>query len=583
MSSITQIILPMVGVPPVAPTISAGSLTSSTFPITISGGSGATSWTAEVKLSSSGTWSTDGTLSVGSTTYTYSGMSSSTSYDVRICAQNAYGTSYSNVLTQTTSSGGTAFDFYISTTGTGTASAGGTFADPWPITMLNDATARARYAGKRVGLLDGTYNVYSILSGYTDQDQYALDVDGGTSGSPTVIAAVNPPSPSAWNVVITAKSGSTYGNVGGTPIIGQSRSVPHLGYLTFDGISIRGNPRHGIRIGTYNLPGTVSLIPGITIQNCEFTDFSGLSASTGLNLAQIEFNNCIGYVVRNCYFHSSVGYVANSSDHFSATESWGGVNGLYEYNTLINQASCGFMGKQSGHNGTTIRYNYIDNSSCADGGNCIFDFSGYDSSLGNAADYIYNNVLIGNDPVDLRNVYYSIAYATTHDVHFFNNTIIKKGGYSTTFGILIRIDSAYAFHHFNNIYIGVVTSDYAHVAINLDMTGLTDYNLFYQASGTPQWSTFPNAYDNTRSYSSTLSAFTSAMGANSIGGSNAEQHSLTSDPLFVGSGANADYYKLQSGSPAKSSGRSDGTTAGTSQDMGAWGNGAPTRIGCNLV
>jgi hypothetical protein len=54
----------------------------------------------------------------------------------------------------------TTFDYYISPSGSD--SNPGTSSQPWAITALN--TKQSLYSGKRVGLLDGTYNVYSLFA-----------------------------------------------------------------------------------------------------------------------------------------------------------------------------------------------------------------------------------------------------------------------------------------------------------------------------------------------------------------------------------------------------------------------------------
>lgn len=88
----------------------------------------------------------------------------------------------------TASSPGQPFDFYISTAGTGTATGGGTFSNPWPISMLSNATAQGRYAGKRVGLLPGTYSVSSLMG--TNESVAALELAGGTgTGAKTYIGS----------------------------------------------------------------------------------------------------------------------------------------------------------------------------------------------------------------------------------------------------------------------------------------------------------------------------------------------------------------------------------------------------------
>src|SRR5579863_9641682 len=76
------------------------------------------------------------------------------------------------------------FDFYISPTGSDSNS--GTLDQPWAITAIN--TRRGDYAGKRVGLLDGTYNVHALCQAAPSWSSSALAVNGGSSStSPTII------------------------------------------------------------------------------------------------------------------------------------------------------------------------------------------------------------------------------------------------------------------------------------------------------------------------------------------------------------------------------------------------------------
>src|SRR5579872_1515131 len=69
------------------------------------------------------------------------------------------------------------FDYYISTTGSD--SNPGTLASPWAITAIN--TKQSTYAGKRVGLLPGTYPVSHLMG--TNENVAALTLAGGSGSS----------------------------------------------------------------------------------------------------------------------------------------------------------------------------------------------------------------------------------------------------------------------------------------------------------------------------------------------------------------------------------------------------------------
>lgn len=77
------------------------------------------------------------------------------------------------------------FDYYISTAGSdGNA---GTLSSPWAITSLQRSNANnAKIAGKRVGIISGTYAIYSHYqsSAYNDP---TLNIPNGSSGSPTYV------------------------------------------------------------------------------------------------------------------------------------------------------------------------------------------------------------------------------------------------------------------------------------------------------------------------------------------------------------------------------------------------------------
>lgn len=453
----------------------------------------------------------------------------------------------------------TTFDYYISPSGSD--SNPGTSTQPWAITALN--TKRSTYSGKTVGLLDGTYNVDGLLAGKDSVDQWALDVAGGTSAAPTTVKAVN-----ARKAVISV----TNHNAGGTPVIGHSGGTGQRGYVTLDGIKITGAKRLGVRMGIF---GVGPQIPGVAVKNCEFTNFNGSSLGAGLNLEQIEINQCTGYRIQNNYFHDNIGYSATDAGHFSSLLVWRSDRGIVEFNTIVK--SGGLYGKVDGNYGTTLRYNYVDVSHLSTG-ICIQDFAGTTSDKG-ADTAIYNNVLIGAQAIVLLETLSDAGYIPTR-VAIYNNTCIVKNSLASR-GIQFKTDSGLA-TVYNNIVHTAGTNDHTMLAVNVDGPTVLDYNCYYSSTSDPRWSTYSSKTATSRNTVGTMSALQTVLGAVSSLLNTIENSSVSGrDPLFVGTGVDAQRYKLQSGSPCKSIGRVGGVSSGAVTEAGAWGNGA-TVIGSDL-
>jgi hypothetical protein len=455
------------------------------------------------------------------------------------------------------------FDFYIGPSGSD-SNDGLTTSTPWAITALN--TKRATYTGSTVGLMDGTYNVKSLLDLNTDIDEWALDVDGGTDGVPTIIKSVNP-----QQATITAKDGSTYGNVDSTPMLGHSGTTAHRGHVVFDGLVLTGHSRLGIRIGIY---GVGALMSGVIVRNCEFTDFNGSAygTSSGLNFEQLELNRCTGHIVQNNYFHDNIGEIAGNNDHFSAVLQWQSNQGLYEFNTVVNSGA--LYGKEDDQWGHTFRYNYIDNSALDDDvSQGLFDWAGNSTDHG-VGTSVHHNVIIAGQVCTLIETLDESGYFP-NGIDFYNNTCVIKPSAASR-GPLFRA-AAGTMKFYNNIVVDQSTggSDHAAVAVNVNGPGVMDYNLWY-ATNEIRFSTYSNATDTSRDTVSTHNLFKSAMGgtddANSISGS---------DPEFTGAGSRAEAYQLQVGSPALDTGHVGGVSGGASVNMGAW-DGAVTRIGSDF-
>jgi hypothetical protein len=470
--------------------------------------------------------------------------------------------SISGACNTTTPSSYLGVHYVISTTGSD-SNDGRATTRPWAITALN--TKRTAYTGKTVGLMDGTYNVKSLLDANTDIDDWALDVDGGTSAASTIIKSVNP-----RGAIINAKSGSVYGNTASTPLLGHSGATAHRGYVVFDGLKITGHSRLGIRIGIYAVG---SEIPGVVVRNCEFTDFNGSAYGTnsGLNFEQLELNRCTGHIVQNNYFHDNIGEIAGSNDHFSAVLQWQSNQGLYEYNTVVNSGA--LYGKEGDQWGHTFRFNHIDNSAIDDDvSQGLFDWAG-DSTDHGVATSVHHNVIVAGQVCTLIETLDETGYFP-NGIECYNNTFVIKPSAASR-GPVFRA-AAGLMSVYNNIIVDEASGDHTYCAHNVNGPGVFNYNLYY-TSGDDQWSTYSDQNDISRTTVSTFALWKAAMPAgtdlNSISGSN---------PLFVAAGTNAAYYDLQSGSPARNVGKTGGTSGGTTVHMGAWDGVVGRRIGCDF-
>jgi hypothetical protein len=480
------------------------------------------------------------------------------------------------------------FDFYISTTGTGTAAGGGSFADPWAITMLSNSTARARYAGLNVGLMDGSYNLHTAMN---SQAQYTalLNIEGGSSGSPTVVAAVND-----RQAIINGKSGSTYGGLttanDGNVMIGQTAGVTQ-GYVTLRGLKITGVKTCPVRFGILDYSGGASYSPGITIEDCEIYDCSALTGlDAGGNLGAMSLNNLTGAVVTNNYIHDIVGYVADEANHLQGVIDWNCRNTTRTYNTIV-RSGIPIYGKVDGNYGGVIAYNYLDSSNNSDWAAGVLDAAGTVAAVvGGSVLNIHHNVIISMEALALHRGG-TVMRMMTETLRIYNNTLILAGGAANPAAFAFWSVYSPGADFWNNLcsnlkpdgstksLVAFTTGDaYGGLCTAAGPPALIDYNAY--PTGLNRWCTFVNGASN---YPSTSYSSLAAWRTANAGSTGAEANSgFINDPLWANTGNYAERYKLQEGSSAKLAGSTDGTVSGSPTDLGAYGN-ANTRVGCDFA
>ena len=134
------------------------------------------------------------------------------------------------------------FDYYISSTGIDTNT--GTLASPWSLNALN--TKQSTYAGKKVGIVAGTYNCAAIVGGtYSGTfDTPAFNIACGTAASQTYIASCDTSGYYSARAAILDGQMTAANNVNGQPLIGTigngaGGGVAAAGYITLDGLEIK--------------------------------------------------------------------------------------------------------------------------------------------------------------------------------------------------------------------------------------------------------------------------------------------------------------------------------------------------------
>ena len=456
------------------------------------------------------------------------------------------------------------FDYYIGPNGSD--SNPGTAAKPWAITAIN--TRRALYAGKRVGLLDGTYNVHELCQNGSIHEP-ALGVNGGPSAdAPTVIAAVNP----RQAILTAADPVSGAYPTKQCPIIGQGYlQTANKGNLILDGLFVTRSYQYGILF--YAPAGSEFLTTlveggstGVVVRNCEIYDIAGYMPD---NVAGIMMWFCTGALITNNKIHSVQPPAERPAG--AGIQSYRCHANIYELNSIYD-CSMGIYDKNNTNGGHILRYNYIECAGLTPGAP-ILDCAG-----GNSGDTltVHNNVIVGPTiwaGLDM------IVTPSQQSMLCYNNTCVFGGAKGSDHGIFYpaagkTVSPAAMVTFYNNVvhcngqvgYGGLVSFCEGSIA-------LSDYNVLSASGASPTMALVPVTKPRSVTKPYSLAEWRSATGM--------DQHSTSAAPLFSNvMDRTPAGFQLRSGS-ATAMGRVGGVASGAPVAVGAWGGGA-TQIGCNF-
>jgi hypothetical protein len=454
-----------------------------------------------------------------------------------LCALALPQFAFRNALAQTAGT----FDFYISPSGSD--SNPGTQSSPWAITSLRDSSGNnAKMAGKKVGLLPGTYNAASLTSG-SDSGDYqrpVLHIPAGTSASPTVVQSVTPRA-----AIINFSNSSSVNSC-----IGQNTGG--AGRWTLDGVVINATGFNGSPISYF--PGGGN--SGATVQNCEIY---GVAATTvGNNYAGIFQQDANGSLIQNNYFHDI--HKPSQPDHCHAFEEYSCTNTQFLHNTIMG-CDTGIDGKVNDNN-CTIAYNYFYN--CPYGA-----IQGYDGDQNSteAVNTFHHNVFDSCGQQKLVDV----SSIPAQPVVWYNNT-----SYDTRSGSVATIDlrstAGNTVKFYNNVVVMTSNSGGSRtgvVAFSAGGIASCDYNDYFFSSYTSGW--------GQGSLFSTLALWKLSPGL-------PDAHSIAVDPKFsaaIKPGAGPAQFQLSGTYGHGGSSPCAGAAQGGG-NMGAW-DGTVSQIGCSFL
>jgi hypothetical protein len=383
------------------------------------------------------------------------------------------------------------FDYYISPTGSDANA--GTLTQPWALSSLINPDAsqhtsqiaanQAKMAGKRIGLIAGTYNGLNYVA-----NQYNAAAYGQAFSTPVFV--VPPGSASASTYVASCDTNGNYSpraaiidggmtntnNPGLQPLFG-TRLEAGCQYITIDGLEIRNANDRLVSLGFDTAHTSPGGAPGVIVQNCYIHGV--VSTDTGSNSSGITcYRLDVGSLIHNNYVTS----IVNSSSRNSGIELWGCIHTIVEYNTVVmsNAGASPIYIKNSNNYSITIRYNYVDTSqapSLGGSGAVAWDLNGSSANTS----YCYNNIIISTYPFGC-NIMLNNQNTSDGQV-FYNNTFIGTPDFQTV-GVE-AFGAANTLTFYNNILAGSVGGGRGEVDFNANSPVLVDYNPRRQRWGSP--------------------------------------------------------------------------------------------------
>lgn len=475
-------------------------------------------------------------------------------------------------------------DFYISPS-VAIGAGAGTQADPWGIDALgyNDSAGTyhagqsATYAGKVVGLMNGTYSLYTLLGlpmagNFSGDNWVCIRPASNTSSftTPTIIVAQTPQGAiiDGQRDAIQAAAPSLDWGVG---LIGPHtfNSGEYGAGITIDGLKFVGANYRCIT----NYGGAFPSGRGgngnngcdnLTVRNCWFADTSFITSQVaGKNSSHFYSEGSYHVYVQNCRFDGggapSDGGRFNSCQFYSPTQDTQVTNC-----TIIAGASNNSWGSPlywksgaaPGHLNPVCAYNYLDSSAMTSQGSLQQGCLSFDGcNTASCTFQIYNTVMVaalGNPCIyagPLGNVSGMAGTWDIHDCTFAGDWSAQGCFYGPWNNLNPTLQNWYR----NIIWPATGGEGGQNGEFDLATTsvgGTIDYNI-YPASA------IKVCIGNTTTTYTSLSSWQAALGF--------DTHSAQENPQFVASvGAfPADYYKLAAGSPALTFAQDGGA-------IGAW-------------
>ena len=479
------------------------------------------------------------------------------------------------------------FDYYISTSGNDSNS--GSLSSPWAITGIN--THQSTYAGKRLGILPGTYDVSALMAQSTNNgyQEAILQINGGPNSSTRTYVGTSDSSGNYQRGTATLDAKGASGIYGGSLnetspayVIGQTQGSPYapqppnLGNWTLDGLNITGFSRWAITLADSG--GVPTGIQNVTIQNCTLHDSVSIEGPITTHPAPLMIYCSTNVLVSNCWFYNNKNIVADKN-HYAGIMIFapgGGsaavTNVTIEKCTLANSSNI-YAGEDLGPvSNITIRQCYIDMTLAGTNFAQPYALQGFGrATAGLTASSFYNNIVKGGNFYDM-----SGTAPSSVGIKFYNNTWDRAGGagYSSSDAGLFRFEETAGNTHMFTAYNNLVYDNgagsyggYGMVACNTDGFALCDYNIYGATSGFYTYGANGGGGTGSVSFASWKSA---------IGG-DAHSSQNSTNP-FTNNGANALQYQISPGSPAYQAGRVGGVASGAVCNVGAW-DGTVTQIG----